>query len=245
MNNQLSKNEFLKFKKLQNKKYRNEFSEFIIEGKHLIDEALKNKNLIKLIITSNLDYKNSKVEVKYCSYNQICKLSTTTTPQDIIAICNFLNFDFNIDSDLILALDEINDPGNLGTLIRTAYSFGIKNVIVKGVDIYNPKVLRSSQGSIFKMNLLNTNNLKYELLNLKSKGYLLVGSLLDKSAISYEKLNLDNKKAVLILGNEANGISVDIKKILDEKIYIPIDFESLNVAIAGGILMAKYSKLKK
>lgn len=239
--NQLTKNEFINYKKLLLKKYRKEKQEFIIEGKHLIEEALKYKNLLKVIITSdhNFNITNPNLILKYTSYENICVLSTTKNPQPYIGICNFLE-PSKIQEGKILVLNKINDPGNLGTIIRTAYSFNIKNIIVEGVDIYNPKVIRATQGSIFNVNIFNVNNLKNELIGFKKQNYKLIGSLLDKNSIDYRNLKLNEKKLILILGNEANGIEQNIIELLDYKVYIPIEFESLNVAIAGAILMAKY-----
>ena len=139
-----------------------------------------------------------------------------------------------------MILNKINDPGNLGTIIRTANSFNIKNIIVEGVDIYNPKVIRATQGAIFNMNIFNVNDLKKEILELKKQNYKIVGSLLDKNSIDYRNLKLDKEKFALVLGNEANGIEKNIIELLDYKVYIPIEFDSLNVAIAAAILMAKY-----
>lgn len=240
-NNSLSKNDILKYKKLLNKKYRYLNQEFLIEGKNLIEEASKHSNLLKLIITSDQNFKIKNFKVIYTTYENICKLSTTKTPQEYIGVCNFIkNKEIN-NANVVLALDNINDPGNLGTIIRTAHSFGLENIIVSGVDIYNPKVLRSTQGSLFNINIINTKNIKDSILDLKNRGYKIVGSLL-KGAKNYHEVNLDNLKFVLILGNESHGISDEIIEILDYKVYIPIKFESLNVAIAGAILLSKYLK---
>lgn len=239
--NLLTKNELNDYKKLLLKKYRKEKREFIIEGKHLIEEAIKHKNLLKKIITSDYSFEivNKNIDLKYTSYKNICTLSTTKNPQPYIGICNFLELK-NIEKEKILVLNKINDPGNLGTIIRTANSFNIKNIIVEGVDIYNPKVIRATQGAIFNMNIFNVNDLKKEILALKKQNYKIVGSLLDKNSIDYRNLKLDKERFVLILGNEANGIEKNIIELLDYKVYIPIEFDSLNVAIAAAILMAKY-----
>lgn len=243
MNNKnlLTKNELNDYKKLLLKKYRKEKREFIIEGKHLIEEALKHKNLLKKIITSNYSFELIKknVDLKYTSFKNICALSTTKNPQPYIGICNFLELK-KIQEEKILILNKINDPGNLGTIIRTANSFNIKNIIVEGVDIYNSKVIRATQGAIFNMNIFNVNDLKKEILELKKQNYKIVGSLLDKNSIDYRNLKLDKEKFALVLGNEANGIEKNIIELLDYKVYIPIEFDSLNVAIAAAILMAKY-----
>lgn len=238
--NLLSKNELTKYKKLLQKKYRNLYKEFIIEGYHLVEEAIKSK-LVKLIITSNKKHNFNFNNIKITSYENIIKLSSTKNPQDIVAICSFITK--KEEQKNILVLNNINDPGNLGTLIRTACAFDFSDVVVQGVDIYNPKTLRSSQGAIFKINVFNVNNLDEYLLDLKKKDYQLIGSLLDKEAKKCDEIKI-KEKSVLILGNEANGIDNNIIQILDDKVYIPIKFESLNVAIAGGILMEKIKNNK-
>lgn len=240
-NNLLSKNQFLHIKKLMQKKYRYQYQEFIIEGLHLIEEAIKYPKIIKYIITSDKNFKHDNISIFITSYDNICKLSTTKTPQPYIAICNFIQNNCLYKNDFILLLDNINDPGNLGTIIRTAYSFGVKDIIVKGVDIYNPKILRATQGAIFNINIINNMNLDDAIIKLKNDGFKIIGSLL-KNSINYNNLKINDQKLVLILGNESKGINQKLINLLDYKIHIPIKFESLNVAIACGILLSKYLK---
>lgn len=235
----LSKKDLNNFKKLLLKKYRYEKKCFLVEGKHLVEEAWKT-NFLKFIITSNKNYRNDNISVKYCSYEEIIKLSTTKKPQDIIGICNFFN-QKPLGNKIIL-LNNINDPGNLGTIIRTARAFGFSDVIVEGVDIYNPKVLRSSQGSIFGVNIYNIKS-SINFLEQNKNEYSIIGTLLDKKATSFEKIESQLKtKVILVLGNESSGINKKIHKYLEYKVYIPIEFESLNIAIAGAIIMEKIHK---
>lgn len=241
MNNEQLNKKISKYKKLLNKKYRYLYQEFIIEGKNLIEEAMKHQDVLKYVITSDKEFQWEKSKTIYTNYETICKLSNTKTPQQYIGICNFIQSKEIKKSNIVLALDNINDPGNLGTIIRTAHSFGIEDIIISGVDIYNPKVLRSTQGSIFNINIIQVKDIKNNIVNLKNSGYKIVGSLL-KDAQNYHDVNLDNDKFVLILGNESHGIRKEIIDILDYKVYIPIRFESLNVAIAGAILLSKYLK---
>lgn len=239
--NLLSKNELARYKKLLQKKYRILNKEFIVEGYHLVEEAIK-ANVVKLIITSNENINLKSQNIKFTTFDDISKLSSTKNPQDVIAICAFLKSKKERNS--VLVLNNINDPGNLGTLIRTACAFNFDDVIVQGVDIYNPKTLRASQGAIFKVNVFNVSDLEEYLLNLKRNQYQLIGSILDKNAKTCENIQIKEKN-VLILGNEANGIDNNIIKMIDEKVYIPINFESLNVAVAGGILMEKIKNKTK
>ena len=239
--NQLSKTEFQSYKKLLQKKYRQIDQRFIIEGLHLVNEALKS-NLVETILTTESNHHFNFQNIKKVKMNEIASLSSTKTPQNTVAICKF--WKPKPIGDQILILNKINDPGNLGTLIRTAYAFGFNDLVVEGVDIYNPKVLRASQGAIFWANVFNVKNLTQYLIDLRQQNYQIIGSLLDADATNYQDLN-PNKKIALILGNEAQGIENELLKFLDSKVYIPIQFESLNVAAAGAILMAKYTKIKK
>ena len=208
-NNLLSKNQILHIKKLMQKKYRYQYQEFIIEGLHLIEEALKHPKIIKYIVTSDVNFQHKSVPVLITSYENICKLSTTKSPQPYIGICNFIQNNHLYEKDFILLLDNINDPGNLGTIIRTAHAFGVKDIILKGVDIYNPKIVRSTQGAIFNINIVNNVNLIETVTKLKNDGFKIIGSLL-KDSIDYNKVEIKDKKLVLILGNESHGINQDL-----------------------------------
>lgn len=212
------------YAKLQVKKYRKILGQFIVEGFHLVEEAKKAGIVIETFAT---DEKNGTL----VSPEVIGKLSSTETPQPIVAVCKKL--EEKSLGNKVLVLNDIQDPGNVGTLIRTAAAFGWTDVVVQGVDIYSPKVIRSSQGAFFKINVVQTPNL--DLI----KDYPKVGALLDKDATTYTEYKPDSKIA-LILGNEGNGIQKEVIDTLDHKVYIPIEFESLNVAQAGAILLNEY-----
>ncbi|MGL5205407.1 MAG: TrmH family RNA methyltransferase [Metamycoplasmataceae bacterium] len=233
----LTKNEIIEYKKLLHKKYRLEKGIYIIEGKHLVEEALK-ANIVQTIISTDkfFDFE----ETLFCRESEIKKLSTTTTPQNIIAICKMTKR--KELGNNILFLNKINDPGNLGTLIRTAKAFGYDDIVVEGVDIYNPKVLRSAQGATFFTNCINIANSVDWVKEQKEKGYWVYGALLSTHSKEFDKVE-KHKKNIIILGNEATGIEFAIEKLVDEKIYIPIKYESLNVAVAGGIILNNFKKL--
>lgn len=214
--------------KLQQKKYRDATGFFIVEGFHLVEEAQK-AGIVKEVLTCLPSVEGTLVSVEV-----IEKLSSTETPQPIIAVCR--KSQKEVKGNRILALDNIQDPGNVGTLIRTACAFGWDCVLVKGVDIYSPKVIRSSQGAFFSINVIQTQDLTRSF-----DEYEVVGALLDKEAITYSDFKAE-EKVMLVLGNEANGISPEVTAKLDKKVYIPISFESLNVAQAGAILLNQYKK---
>lgn len=212
------------YAKLQVKKYRKILGQFLVEGFHLVEEAKKAGIVIETFAT---DEKHGTL----VSPEVISKLSSTETPQPIVAVCK--KIEEKPLGNKVLVLNDIQDPGNVGTLIRTAAAFGWTDVVVQGVDIYSPKVIRSSQGAFFKINVVQTQNL--DLINDFPK----VGALLDKDATTYTKYKASSKIA-LILGNEGNGIQQEVIDTLDHKVYIPIEFESLNVAQAGAILLNEY-----
>lgn len=234
----LSHKQLHHLKKLQQKKFRYQRQEFLIEGAHLVQEALKT-GLVKLIISTKQESNWSFSNLLSCSTEQMQKLSTTKNPQDVLALCQFPNQ--QAIKNQLLVLNQINDPGNLGTLIRTACAFGFSDVIVQGVDPYNSKTLRASQGAIFNINVVLVNDLKTFLINLKKQNYFLIAASVNQRAISYLEVQ-NHLQMALILGNEAQGIEPEILALADQTVYIPIAFESLNVASAGAILMAALAK---
>ncbi len=228
MEKKITKNEFKFLKNLQNKKYRDIERKFIIEGQDAIDEAQR-KNHKLTIYSSNLKLKADK----YLEYEQITKILNSVTPQEVFATVDYLESKPIVGD--VVALDNVQDPGNLGTIIRNCVSFGIKNLIVNGVNIYNDKVLRSTKGAIFNINIIQSKNIVDDIINLKNT-HQIIGTLLDKKAKSIVNFKPD-KNYVLIFGNESKGISDQVKNLLDEKVYIPINFESLNVAISNAIAL--------
>ncbi len=224
--------------KLKQKKYRDKEKKFIVEGYNIIEEA---KDYITLIITSSKDDENILPNVEHILVPKeiIGKLSETVTPQGIIGICNYVTSRENFEGN-VLVLDGLQDPGNIGTLIRTAICFDFNTIYItdNSCDIYNEKVLRATQGGIFKVNIIRK-NINDIIDDLKKKGYYIVGTSL-KNGIPLNDINFKNLNAI-ILGNEGNGVSKETIERSNINAYIPINtsMESLNVAIAGGIIMNK------
>lgn len=243
-----SKNEKYKhFKALKQKKERNITGQYTVEGiKSVHDALLANIDIVALLVSeefyqkSEFNYpKNSDLFI--ISDKLFPALSSTETPSGIIAVINIKNnssFDFDLNKPYIYC-DNIRDPGNLGTIIRTADASGFGGVILSPdcVDIYNPKTVRSSMGSFFHIPIIE-NKTYQELLKLKKQGFLLFEGLLDDETIDYTKADM-TKPLILVIGNEANGISPEITHMADVKVKIPIDgkAESLNAAVAAAILM--------
>lgn len=214
--------------KLLEKKYRDKSSLFLVEGFHLVEEARISGLLVETFTSDD------NVQGTLVSKDVIKKLSSTDSPQPIVGVVKKPSV--KPLGNKVLVLDNVQDPGNVGTLLRTAIAFGFDSVIAKGADVYSPKVVRASQGAIFKINVIQTQ----EVIDY-FEGYSVVGALLDKQAVTYYELKVP-EKLMLVLGNEGQGISENVISKLDSKVYIPIEFESLNVAVAGGILMNEYKK---
>ena len=215
--------------------YRKERNEFVIEGFHLLEMALEDK-LVKAIFSlepiKNIDEKITNYIV---SEDILKKISTQKNPQGVVAICS-MRKEKEISHNNVLYLDGVSDPGNLGTLLRTALAFSFKDVILsKGsVSIYNEKTISSSQGAIFRLNIISGD--EQNLIDLKEKGYKILATEI-KGSVELKNIKKSDKQ-VLILGNEAHGVNEKILNLADERIRIDInEIESLNVAICGAIMM--------
>ena len=214
---------------LKLKKNRDKDKCFLVEGNHLIKEA-KEKGLVISTISisdNNADFLVTKEIMK--------KISDQKSISDNAAIVRYIP-EQEIKGN-VLILDDIQDPGNLGTLIRSSIAFGFDNIILsdESVDLYNPKVIRATEGMIFNVNVIRTNILKY-IPRLKENGYkILVSDVIGGKDIKNEISN----NIALVLGNEGKGVQKNIKDLGDEVINIKMNdaCESLNVGVAGSILM--------
>lgn len=253
-------NEFIKHvKKLKDKKYRDIEKEYVIEGIKLVAEAIQEGALIKRIvlcddceknaaIPKELLYEIAKYECVYVTEKIFKYLSEVQTPQGILAIIEKNPQEVQIDytQDIIVALDDIQDPGNLGTILRTVDSIGLTQILVsKGTaDAYNSKVIRSTMGAIFRIKIIECEDLKQTLKEIRKHKFKIVVSSLQTQNTIYD---INYHKKVIIIGNEANGVEEDIQKLADEKIKIPMlgKAESLNASVATGIILYEYVRQKK
>ncbi len=240
--------------KLKEKKYRKEYNEYLIEGVKIVEEAIEENAKIKQIIISQeaieseLVQKHLKEELQKIDYIQVPSnifklISEVEKPQGVLAIIEKEKQKEDIDygQDIILALDDIQDPGNLGTIIRTADSVGLNQILIsKGTtDPYNPKVIRSTMGAIFRVKIIECENLGQTLKNIKKNNYQIVVTDLNTDKSIYD-IKMQNK--VIVIGNEANGVSKEIKEKSDIKAIIPMlgKTESLNASIATGVILYEY-----
>lgn len=230
------------WKKLHTKKERDKTGLFIVEGFHLVEEALKSKGTVReLIIQEQVDVPShwdiSDMEVYIVSDSVIQTISETETPQGIVAICEKTEAAIRFEKGKYLLLDGIQDPGNLGTIIRTADAAGLDAIILgEGtVDVYNSKVLRSTQGSIFHLPIIK-GQLEEIILDMQKNHIPVYGTALH-NAVPYTQVSQSINFA-LLLGNEGNGVRQELLDRCDNNLYIPIigRAESLNVAVAAGIL---------
>ncbi|MHA3828668.1 TrmH family RNA methyltransferase [Mycoplasma sp. Z1473D] len=222
-------------KKLLDKKHRAKEGKFLVEGYHLVEEA-KQANLLLQTLESNSE--NIKYQDSILVTNEIIKeLSDTSTPQSIIGVCKFPQQ--GKIGNKVLFLDELQDPGNVGTIIRLAKSFDMDTVIINKFDYFNPKTIRSSQGAFFKTDIVPTKNGIDVLKQLKEQGYYIYSTVLNTKAKKLNDVSFDKEKIVLVVGNEGNGVSKQVQDLSDEFVYIPISFESLNVACATAIVLDK------
>ena len=239
-------------KKLTNNaSYRDKSGEFIAEGERLCAEALIcNAQISYCIVTAeflirNPDFQKKlddlKVTIYTVSENLFNSISRTQHPQGVlfvIRIPSVVTSDF-AGTNRILILDGISEPGNMGTIIRTADAFGFGTVILCNncVDIYNPKVVRSTMGGIFRTNFICANNISKTMEQLKSAGFQIAAAVLD-GATDITEIKFSDKLA-LAIGSEANGASAELLAGADSKVKIPMvkEAESLNAAVAAGIAM--------
>ena len=245
-------------KKLKEKKYRDLEGKFIVEGIKLVEEATReNAKISKVVICEEqlnngdlpkeLLYKIAKYDCIYVTEKVFQTLTEVKTPQGILAVINKNNQNNEVDysQDIIIALDDIQDPGNLGTIIRTIDSADLNQVIVsKGSsDCYSSKVVRSTMGAIFRVNIIETENLCEMLKQMQKHKFKIVSTDLCANKDIY---SIDYKNKVIVIGNEANGVSNEVKQMSNEKIKIPMlgKTESLNASVATGVVLYEYIRRK-
>lgn len=244
--------------KLKEKKYRNEYNEYIVEGAKIVKEAIdENANIKHIIIEENainngLIEEHLKQKLQNIDYIEVTSkifkiVSDVEKPQGVLAVIEKDNKNIDIDysKDIILALDDIQDPGNLGTIIRTADSVGLTEILIsKGTtDPYSPKVIRSTMGAIFRVKIIECEDLKEILEQVQKNKFELVVTSLGTDKSIYD---INMSKKAIVIGNEANGVSKGIIDIADNLAIIPMlgKTESLNASIATGVILYEYVRQK-
>ena len=251
-------NEIVKeIKKLKEKKFRDQESKYIIEGNKLVKEAIEEKAKISKIVVcedclndgtleQSLMYEIARFDCIGVTEKVFKTITDVATPQGILAVIEKnTNSQIEYNEDIIVVLDGIQDPGNLGTILRTLDSVGLKEIILseKTVDAYSPKVVRSTMGAIYRVNIVKSNNIVETLKTLKKHKFEIVATSLQTKETIY---SIDYKNKVIVIGNEANGVSKEVLELADEKVKIPMlgKTESLNAAVATGVILYEYVRRK-
>lgn len=235
-------------KALSDKKNRDESGLFIADGLRFVSEIPENMHIEKMFFSESYASKNDinmysrKTQCFVVSDKLFASLSDTKNPQGIIALCRKMSYDINKiikKNGFYILAEEMNDPGNLGTVIRTAHAAGADGVLLsKGsVDLYNPKVLRSTMGSVFKIPVITNVDFDYATEIMKENGIKIYAAHLKGKKLPYD-LNL-KKGCAFMLGNEARGLSDKAAGMCDELVKIPMpgNAESLNASVAAAILI--------
>ncbi|MGE7949531.1 TrmH family RNA methyltransferase [Lysinibacillus sp. NPDC093688] len=233
------------------RKERERSGEFIVEGFHLVEEALKNKEqVLQLIVREGVDlpmlWPIDNVATIEVTAAVVKEFAETETSQGVFAVCKqpLLEDDVMASWRKVLLIDAVQDPGNIGTMIRTADAAGLDAVILgKGcADIYNPKTLRSAQGSHFHIPVLR-GDLEEWIEQLQDNDVPVFGTALDEDAVAYSDIEHTGAFAIM-MGNEGSGIQPQLLSMTDQNIIIPIlgQAESLNVAVATGIVLYGFVK---
>lgn len=233
----LTNNRVKEWVKLKEKKYRDEQGLFLIEGDHLINEA-KKKNIIKEIISTD----KNEIADFYVTPEVMKKISNQVSAPKTIAVCYKLKEEEI--KNRILVLDGIQDPGNLGTIIRSAVAFNFDTIVLSEdtVDIYNEKVIRASEGMIFNINFVRTNIIPFLEKN-KNNYDILITNVVKGENIKTIRLS---QKIILVIGNEGNGVKEETKKYQNHfiKLNMNENCESLNAGVAASILMYEINEAK-
>ena len=237
----LSKNHIKLITSLSQKKYRQKHKLFVVEGVKVVQEFLNSSYELEIVFSTDTDFSSTNKFIEVTDH-ELKKISSLKNPNKVLAIFKIPNQINPIMGGLILALDSINDPGNLGTIIRLCDWFGIEQLVCSNetVDCFNSKVVQASMGSLTRV-AVSYLDLKKYLQNASVPIFVA-----DMDGLNVYKTKLPDS-AVLVLGNEANGISDEIKQLVTTKITIPRygafqQTESLNVATASAILLSEFRR---
>ena len=228
-----------KYRKLREKKYRDRLNLFLVEGWHLVLEAYRAGLVEEVILTEEVACELDVPKI-YVTQEIIKKITELDTPVPILALCHKVENDPQKIGQRILMLDGVQDPGNLGTILRSAKAFHVDTVILgtKTVDLYNAKVLRATQGMVFHLHVIE-GDLVELIPKIKKQGIPIYGTKVE-SGEDVRKLETSAKtQYALVMGNEGNGVTEEVLSLCDHYLYIQMDseVESLNVAVATSILL--------
>jgi TrmH family RNA methyltransferase len=252
----MTKAELKYYSSLLKKKYRDEQNKFLVEGEKLILEAVNsNFECVNVICSKDFSVKNPEIlksldkitgKIEIIPAGDFQKIQATVNSPGVIGAftkrTKILSVG-DLKDNLIVALNEINDPGNVGTILRNADWFGIREILLSSdcAEIYNPKTIRASAGSIFHLDIVESNNFIESLISLKSRGYkILCADITGTNIYRFKKRD----KEVVVFSNEAKGPTRDLLKLADERITVPKKgkAESLNVASASAVILSEMKR---
>ena len=244
----MTKAEIQQLRALKDKRERDRERLFIAEGEKLVEEILDSHFVVRKVLTTDAKHKGANIEL--ITKQEMERISQLTTPTTMLAVVEQPNNRLSIDKlrhKLVVALDGVQNPGNLGTIIRLADWFGVEEIICSRecADCYNPKVVQATMGAILRVRIHYVDNLSKLLHEARDMGMNIYGTLLDGNNIYHEKL--DNK-GIIVMGNEGRGVSDECRNILTHKLLIPPfpadcpTSESLNVAMATGIILSEFRR---
>ena len=229
--------------KLKEKKYRKLKGLFIVEGEHLVEEAYKKGLLSELILLKDTDI-DIDVPKVFVTREIINKITDLETSPNILGICKIVEPN-KLEGDRFVLLDNIQDPGNLGTIIRSAKAFNVDTLVLSKdtVDMYNPKVIRATQGIMFHLNIVVA-DLELVINELKKRNIRVFGTDVENGMLPSSIPSSNKEKFALVMGNEGNGVNSNIKDMCDDNLYIKMndEVESLNVAVATSIILYELSR---
>lgn len=233
MINSVNNEKIKKYSKLLQKKYRDEFNLYLVSTDHLVREAIKERNVVDIFLLENKE--NYYGNVTIVTETVMRKLTNLKTLPNVVAVVKKKKEE-NIKGNVIL-LDGVQDPGNVGTIIRSAVAFNVDTIVFGNgtVDVYNEKVLRASEGMINNINIIKK-DLVDIIMELKVNGYEIIGTKVDGGT---DIKNIKSKKFALLVGNEGNGVSKELLDLCDIYAYIKMNnrCESLNVGVATSIII--------
>lgn len=244
----MTKAEIQQLRALKDKRERDRARLFIAEGEKLVEEILDSHFVVRRVLTTDAKHKGANIEL--ITKQEMERISQLTTPTTMLAVVEQPNNRLSMDKlchKLVVALDGVQNPGNLGTIIRLADWFGVEEIICSRecADCYNPKVVQATMGAILRVRIHYVDNLSKLLHEARDMGMNIYGTLLDGNNIYHEKL--DNK-GIIVMGNEGRGVSDECRNMLTHKLLIPPfpadcpTSESLNVAMATGIILSEFRR---
>ena len=226
--------------KLKLLKYSKKEKEFLIEGFHILEMGIKANMVVCVFTLKKLDISDNITQY-IVNERIINKLSTLETSQGVVAKCKYLEAKM-LFGNTIVYLENVKDPGNLGTILRTCLAFNIKDVIISpdSVSVYNDKVIMASQGAIFSLNIVSA---KLQDILKNFEDYDIISTTLGTNSVYLEDFKIQNEKNIIVFGNESKGIEKETIKISNHLIKIKIsNIDSLNVGVAAGIILNAFKK---